>query len=527
MPAVVNLAEEVVHGVLQAAEHLKGSVVAAESGAVEALRWAGALPLLLRDLSVTKLVSTEALWSCRSKEQVATLLRSPRHGMRVVRQQSAGEGGEGEEEERDAHVEPIEHLVVIVTGFLWDYEANLSRLLQFGVVQRLTLCSSLSERAHECYDFENSALTQGRVKKMNFDEFAAAIEVHNTFQMPTKSSPPQQKKKAAASPLKVQSSWSEKEESADDEEGMGGDDEWGWSEETPAGGDGGNAAAFSSEPASAAVADLVDGSAGVNVTQLPLNYASLLSSKVHLHEPSVFVLCHPICAAAFPLLLSHVVNADGTLASPASLGTPSMTYSHVKEVEPEHIPSEFRRSLKLLAHTLGEMLVNMRLEFKERIFTIGATSLKIGHTLVRLSYPACGVHSCCATDCNFLAPLSQQRIVNELHEDMSVQAVQRHQVASVLLIDRLVPTAQADRRATSPLWSSLPLDVDPLFSFAQNERFSFADVVRSLPSRSDSYSFASNSDPIIEQDEKRARPEGTPDSNFWQCFCIGADCIFH
>ncbi|KAF1318184.1 hypothetical protein FI667_g5706, partial [Globisporangium splendens] len=409
MPAaVVNLAEEVLHGVLQGAEHLKGSVVAAESGAVEALRWSGALPLLLRDLSVTKLVSTESLWTCRSKEQVVTLLRTPQFGSRRAH------GPLKEDTVEDSvDIESIEHLVVIVTGFLWDYEAQVVRLLQLGVVQRLTLCSSLSERAHECYDFEQqSALQSSRARKgkMDFDAFATAMAMHNTCRAPTKD---------AAPPQKTQNSWSTNGNESikymdEDEDEDAGDDEWGWGEEAQ------DADNDRDSVAPTGTADAHFGTlpgeeegatCSVRVIQLPLNYAPLLSSKAHLHEPSVFVLCHPICATSFPLLLSHVVNADETLVSATGAsGTPSMTYSHVKQVEPEHIPSAFRRSLKLLAYTLGEMLVNMRLDFKERIFAMGATSLKIGHTL--------------------------QHIVNELHEDLSIQAIQRHQAASVLLIDR-------------------------------------------------------------------------------------------
>lgn len=402
MASVVNLAEEVLDGVLQAAEHLQSSVVAAEAGAVEALRWAGALPLLLRDLGVAKLVSTESLWACQSKEHVAALLQPQLWG-----EHRRGDTQPEAEADDAAFVEPIEHLVVLVTGFLWDYEAKLIQLLQFGVVQRLTVCSSLSERAHECYGFEGSSstavassLSRG-VKKMDFNEFASAISAHNAFQeVLTKRS--RHPKPQLHAPLATQSSWSEKEfaNAENDGENEGGDDEWGWNEESswaePQ--EQANPSTPATNPGSATPIEqsLPIARTGVGVIQLPLNFAPLLSSKGNALEPSVFVLCHPICATAFPLLLSHVVTSSGALVSsgasrsssatagPSSLhSSPLLTYSHVKDVAPEHIPSEFRRSLKLLAHTLGEMLVNMRLDFKERIFTMGATSLKIGHTLVR------------------------------------------------------------------------------------------------------------------------------------------------
>lgn len=399
---VVNLAEEVLSGVLQTAEHLHGSVVAAEAGAVEALRWAGALPLLMRDLSVTKVVSTDALWACRSAEQVTALLRTPDWSERWEQQQP-------EDEQEPARIDPIAHVVVVVTGFLWDYEARLVQLLELGAVQRLTVCSSLSERAHECYDFERSASffgASGRSRKMDFQAFASLLGAHNACAV--LGAPSQQSLQTQqAHPVGTQATgtgatFASPTAQAAKDDGNDDDDEWGWTDESNGAAASerdtksydhaaptASASSWSSAPTPPSY-PLV--TVGVTVVHLPLHFAPLLSSKAHAHEPSVFVLSHPLCATAFPLLLSDVVRANRSLTTAASVvGTSTMTnavaplpaYTHVRDVQPEHIPSAFRRSLKLLAHTLGEMLVSMRLDFKERIFAHGATSLKIGHTLVR------------------------------------------------------------------------------------------------------------------------------------------------
>ncbi|KAL4147557.1 hypothetical protein PRNP1_011313 [Phytophthora ramorum] len=348
---VVNVAEEVLGGVLQAAEQLQGAVVAAETGCVESLRWSGAIPLLLRDLNVQNLVSAEDLVSCATPEALRRLLAS-----------HTGD-------------ESVGHVVLLLSGFLWDYEAQLEQLLALGVVQRLTVCSSLSERAHECYDFSQlggdaAAVATGAraVKAMKFEEFAAELSKNATF--PTLNGPV----------------LSEQQE------------EWGW------------------EDAEKEAIEQVQN--GVQVVHLPLNVVPLLSTRTFSPEPSVFVLSHPTCAAAFPLLLHQVEEVNMTSpASPTGRAAAGFNavdgvkkYTHVKDVLPEHIPSAFRRSMRLLAYTLAEMMVGARLDVKERIFALGATSLKIGHTLLR--------------------------ILNELQDDAGPQPLQGQQAASVVIIDR-------------------------------------------------------------------------------------------
>ncbi|TYZ68245.1 hypothetical protein PybrP1_009856 [[Pythium] brassicae (nom. inval.)] len=381
----VDLAEEVVGGVLLAAEHLAGAVVAAERGTLEALRWAGALPLLLRDLGARKVVDAEALWATGDDRDDAQRLLG-----------------------RDSK------LVLLLAGFLWDYEARLARLLRLGVVRHVVVASSLSERAHECADV-------AAVRRMDFRAFAASLAPSYTpsgvVARPVAAAPTTAAVRAKAPAPAAEDEWGWNDDN-DDSDNADKDDDMGASNETDQEGD-------EDEDAT----DNKQAPATVEVVQLPLHFAALLTAKTRSPEPSVFVLCHPLCAAAFPLLLSHVVGPDGALVgratpsssslssvappAPASLSlppAPTTTYAHAKDVALEHIPSDFRRALRLLAHTLGEMLVGMRLDFKERIFTLGATSLKIGHTL--------------------------QRIVNELHADLDIHTVQSHQAATVILIDR-------------------------------------------------------------------------------------------
>ncbi|POM63682.1 5'-nucleotidase domain containing hypothetical protein, partial [Phytophthora palmivora] len=274
---VVNLAEEVLSGVLQAAEQLQNAVVGAESGCIESLRWAGAMPLLLRDFNVQNVLAAEDFWNCATSTDLRRLLL-------VDENESVG------------------HVVLLLSGFLWDYEMALKRLLALGVVHRLTVCSSLSERAHECYDFRklggDAALpaTGARATKtMKFEEFAAELNKNATFPM---------------------------------ENGAEVKEEWGWEDTEESVGH------------------------GVQVVHLPLNVVPLLSNKTWIPEPSVFVLSHPTCASAFPLLLHQVENV--TVTSPASPtgrgGAGIMTggvkkYTHVKDVLPEHIPSAFRSKI--------------------------------------------------------------------------------------------------------------------------------------------------------------------------------------
>ncbi|ETP10631.1 hypothetical protein F441_13800 [Phytophthora nicotianae CJ01A1] len=358
--SVVNVAEEVLGGVLQAAEQLQGAFVAAETGCVESLRWAGAMPLLLRDLGVQNVLSASDLLNCSSPQELRRLLLLEEN-------------------------ESVSHVALLLSGFLWDYEAALKRLLAMGVIHRLTVCSSLSEKAHECYDFSKlggdaaQAATGARATKvMKFEEFAMELSKNATFQ----------------TEIGAESS----------EQQTGDDEDWDWND-------------------SETKKETITVQNGVQVVHLPLNVVPLLSTKTFSPEPSLFVLSHPTCASAFPLLL-HQVEDDKTTspASPTGRGGASFNstdggkkYKHVKDVLPEHIPSAFRRSMRLLAYTLAEMMLGTRLDVKERIFAVGATSLKIGHTLLR--------------------------ILNELEEEASPQMLQGQQTASMVIIDRTADLA--------------------------------------------------------------------------------------
>ncbi|CAH0480043.1 unnamed protein product [Peronospora belbahrii] len=346
---VVSLAEEVLSGVLQAAEQLQGAVVAAETSCTESLRWSGALPLLLRDLGVQNVLQAEDLLSCETPEMLRRLLSVQDVNKKVC------------------------HVALMLSGFLWDYETLLQRLLALGVVSRLTICSSLSERAHECYDFSKAGqdattvATGARADKvMNFEDFAQELNQNAMFPMENRAKATKEER-------------------------------WGWDD--------------TETETLAAVRD-------VQIIHLPLNVVPLLSTKPFSPEPSVFVVAQPTCAAAFPLLLHQVKKIKMTsLLSPTEQGGSTLNpveggnmYAHVKDVLPEHIPTPFRRSMRLLAYTLAEMMVGARMDVKERIFAVGATSLKIGHTLLH--------------------------ILNESKEEATSAARQDQQAASMVIVDR-------------------------------------------------------------------------------------------
>ncbi|KAL7993356.1 putative sec1-like protein [Plasmopara halstedii] len=128
----------------------------------------------------------------------------------------------------------------------------------------------------------------------------------------------------------------------------------------------------------------------VQVIHLPLSMVPLLYSKTSSPEPSVFVLSQPTCASAFPLLLHQVEN--NKLTAPTSPtkhdDVNRRKYLHVKNVVPEDIPSAFRCSMRLLAYTIAEIMFGARLDVKDRIFALGATSLKIGHTTTDVISPS-------------------------------------------------------------------------------------------------------------------------------------------
>lgn len=363
MARPINLAEEVLSGVLSCAESLRGSVICADTGTIESLRWSCALPLLLHDLGVENIIDIELLWTSSANGSASVL-----ELLRPTRVWWPGAEPEGEERSDDELESFVDHLVIFVSGFLWEYEPQLKKLVSCGIVRKLTICSSLSERAHECYADANSSDSLS-VKKMSFEAFGVSLASLNAFKSREIAVP----KSCVMTSTKGQT---ENDQMKED------DDEWDWNEENSDGDKVSETKSLDSNQRQIVVGE-------IEVLHLPLNYAPLLSSHTHqqLAEPSLFVLSHPVCATAFPLLLNQVLNQSSipsnTGSSHALSTVGSMTYAHVKEVVAEHIPSAFRRTLRLVSHVLGEMLIQMRLDAKERIYAIGATSLKIGHTLVR------------------------------------------------------------------------------------------------------------------------------------------------
>ncbi|KAJ0406775.1 hypothetical protein ATCC90586_009424 [Pythium insidiosum] len=374
----VSLSEEALAGVLQHAEHLRGSIVAADAGALEALRWAGAMPLLMRDLGVERVLALSTLWNATASASALSGLLSPPSAPRF--------DGDSDSDESDDELPtaPDVKLVVIYSGFLWDIESHLVRLVSRGVVRCLTVLSSLSERAHACAD-------RG---KMEFEGFALSLMARNAYQP-----------RAPAAPT----------EDVDSVGSHANDDgDWDWNE------DGADCDGLD-RARDASAAGQSEASASVRVLHVALSVAPLISQDAAPFaggaEPSVFVLSHPQCATAFPLLLSQVLSYHRQHPLPrgpdAGKDTPGAMplYAHVRDVQSEHIPRAYRQTLKLVAHTLGELLVHqLRLDVTDRIYALGATSLKIGHTL--------------------------HRILRDLQNELTTHAVQSHRPATVVVLDR-------------------------------------------------------------------------------------------
>ncbi|KDO27916.1 hypothetical protein SPRG_07189 [Saprolegnia parasitica CBS 223.65] len=132
-------------------------------------------------------------------------------------------------------------------------------------------------------------------------------------------------------------------------------------------------------------ASLLPATAKVYVEYVPLMYAPL--SEKDGADPSVFVLTHPTCAAAFPLMRTQLS------ATPAT---------HVNEIAPADIPEASRKAFKLLAQVLAGILLQWRFQVKDRIFALGGTSLKVGHTLLHTLHEMQG--ECTPADLKQLQP---------------------------------------------------------------------------------------------------------------------------
>ena len=149
----------------------------------------------------------------------------------------------------------------------------------------------------------------------------------------------------------------------------------------------------------------------IEIRHLPLHLSPLITSSVQ-GVPPTFVLSNPNCAAAFPLMLSH-------------LRQPTTEYESVAELSPDQIPSKFRQSFKLLAHSLADCLMTMRYQPKDHVFALGSTALKVGHTL--------------------------HKILETLQEECTTHELNEFETASVVLVDRTFDLASCSTHSSSLL----------------------------------------------------------------------------
>nr|CCA26241.1 conserved hypothetical protein [Albugo laibachii Nc14] len=315
---VLDLRAQIVHHVSKLSHSIKGNVVAVDDGVLESLRWSGSLSILLKDFEVPSILSIYDLENCRNREELLKLVAPFRCSLRFL---LSNEDPVNE----DAYVS----LVLLVSGYLWDYRNLLEKLVKWEFIQ-IIVCVTVSEEAHICC-VHNGV----EYKAIDFDEF--------TEEILSKSSASSD----AAADLCAKSSTSDEEDS---------NIEWEWNEENE------RVTKQSSGP--------------LYIVHTPLHYSPILSNDQKTLSPSFFVLSNSQCASAFPLLLSHIQKSTANV------------YKHVREVPPQSIPSEARSAWKHVAYTLKDICYDMNLQIHERIFAIGATSVKIGHTLKMGAVPA-------------------------------------------------------------------------------------------------------------------------------------------
>ncbi|EQC42794.1 hypothetical protein SDRG_00515 [Saprolegnia diclina VS20] len=188
-------------------------------------------------------------------------------------------------------------------------------------------------------------------------------------------------------------------------------------------------------------ASLLPAPAKVYVEYVPLMYAPL--SEKDGADPSVFVLTHPTCAAAFPLMRTQL---------------PATPATHVNEIAPADIPEASRRAFKLLAQVLAGILQQWRFQVKDHIFALGGTSLKVGHTLLHTLHLMQG--ECTPGDLKLLQPANLILIDRTL--DLATPS--SHQFS---LLDRIL---QQLPKASTPPAAEHITQVAPLDAAAEHAK---------------------------------------------------------
>ncbi|KAF0694819.1 Aste57867_14343 [Aphanomyces stellatus] len=280
---------------LSAREELKGSIVAADDGCAETLRWSGSLAFLMDTVQVQSIVSLQQL--------VASLCHTD---------EDDDETGPNIHHLLDPWMSGAKSKLLLITSRpLVELQPVLAALLHADVLEQLVLASALPEKAHG--------------PTFSFDSFRdGLVPKHKGLHADT-----------------------------------------------------------------------------VRLVYLPLLYAPLLDSSREGGTPGLFTLTHPQCASVFPLMRSQLKTQTQDAATP---------WEHVQDVAPQDIPEATRKAFKCLAHVLGAILMQWQFEVKERIFALGATSLKVGHTL--------------------------QHFLHQLEEECTMTELKEFQPATLILVDR-------------------------------------------------------------------------------------------
>ncbi|RHY32187.1 hypothetical protein DYB32_002771 [Aphanomyces invadans] len=233
----------------------------------------------------------------------------------------------------------------------------------------------------------------------------------------------------------------------------------------------------------------------LRIRYVPLLYAPLLEFEPRgdITHPGLFVLVHPKCAPVFPLMRCqlHGLQHDGS----------SKAWSHAQDISPQDIPETTRKAFKTLAQVLGAIMVQWQLEVKSRIFALGATSLKIGHTLVRPDVRGS------ARNMTYSSSF-QQAFLHDLQEECTIQEVKEYKPATLILIDRFQSLPGGGYLVE--LMSIFPTRTCDLATPSTQQHTLLDRILEHLPAATRSTPADSNADHITEVGPLFATPSPVP-----------------
>lgn len=348
----MNLGDELTHLIVELASEgkLSKSILLVDDGISEALRWEGGFQLLLRDFNVATVYRLED-WQAQMED--------------MVEMQSTGRMNRFLSEIFDPfdvygeHVLPV-NVVIFTSEPVGVLEESMNWFLKMGwrYMKGVCVCTSLSEKAHlKCYESvgfrEMEDRWNGVVEEVKRKEEQVPVQFGGRRRL--SSIHAESSEGNTGSCLERVSSLSM--------------EDWGWEEES-----GGDFEPNVQEPKMEQILNSPRSGGEMNcemfceIRHVPLHYCAIVNNKNNGPVPT-FALTNKDCADVFPLMRTHLKDPNA--------------FESVKDVLPEHIPKKFRKSFRLLAHVLADIMMTWRLQVKQHIYAMGSTASKLGHTLVR------------------------------------------------------------------------------------------------------------------------------------------------